>query len=140
MRGYLLDTHILIWLLNDSKKLNKNIREDIEYFQNPYFVSVETLREIVILQSNKKIKLDYDMDKITAYLQKILVSVLAIETNHIKELEKMPIINITGKQHEDPFDRMLIAQAITNKLTIISSDSKFPFYKNYGLKLLVNET
>lgn len=64
MNHYLLDTHILIWLLNGNNRLNKNIREDIDYFQHQYYVSVETLREIVILQSLKKIELDYNLDKI----------------------------------------------------------------------------
>ena len=136
MKGYLLDTHILIWLMTDNEKLNKNIREDVEYFQNAYYVSVETLREIVILQSNKKLELK--VESVISYLQRLQVSIVSIEADHIKELEKMPIINIAGKPHEDPFDRMLIAQSITNKLTIISSDSKFPFYKSCGLKLLVN--
>ena len=137
MKGYLLDTHVPIWLMTDNVKLNKNIREDIEYFQNAYYVSVETLREIVILQLNKKIELK--IDSVISYLQSLQVCIIDIDTDHIKELEKTPMINIAGKTHEDPFDRMLIAQAITNKLTIISSDGKFPFYKNYGLKLLVNE-
>ena len=137
MTGYLLDTHILIWLMTDNGKLNKNIREDIEYFQYAYYVSVETLREIVILQINKKIELK--LDDVISYLQRFQVCIIDIETDHIKELEKTPMLNIAGKTHEDPFDRMLIAQAITNKLTIISADRKFPFYKNCGLKLLTNE-
>ncbi|OAV73691.1 hypothetical protein Barb6_00018 [Bacteroidales bacterium Barb6] len=54
MNSYLLDTYILIWLLNGNGRLNKNIREDIDYFQHLYYVSVETLHEIVILKSLKK--------------------------------------------------------------------------------------
>jgi PIN domain nuclease of toxin-antitoxin system len=48
-------------------------------------------------------------------------------------------ISIHGKTHDDPFDRLIIAQAIANKYTLISSDKKFPFYKDYKLKLLANE-
>jgi PIN domain nuclease of toxin-antitoxin system len=45
MTGYLLDTHIVIWFLADDRdSLNRNIREDIQYFQHPYYVSVESLR------------------------------------------------------------------------------------------------
>ena len=140
MTGYLLDTHIVLWLLTDKANLNKNIREDIDYFQHLYFVSVESLREIVILQSLKKIKFDDKLEKIITALEKRQVSILPIELKHIKTLERLPIQEKDGKQHNDPFDRMLIAQAIANKLIIISSDSKFPFYKSCGLKLLVNET
>lgn len=140
MNGYLLDTHILIWLLkNDREKLNENIQEDIEYFQHTYYVSVETLREIVILQSLKRISFTPAIDKIITDLQKRQINILSIEPDHIKALEKLPIITINGKKHEDPFDRLLISQAISGKYTIVSSDSKFPFYKDCGLKLLVNE-
>ncbi|MDR1729531.1 MAG: type II toxin-antitoxin system VapC family toxin [Prevotellaceae bacterium] len=136
---YLLDTHILIWLLDEDDDLNKNVRDDTDYFQYPYYVSVESLREIVILQSLKKISLTSTIDEITADLQKRQISILPIELAHIKTLEKLPTLAINEKKHEDPFDRLLIAQSIANKYTIISSDSKFPFYKNCGLKLLVNE-
>ena len=139
MNEYLLDTHILIWLLkNNKEKLSENIQEDIEYFQHTYYVSVESLREIVILQSLKKISFTSVVDKIIADLQKWQIGILSVDAAHIKELEKLPILTINGKKHEDPFDRLLISQAIASKYTIISSDSKFPFYKNYGLKLLVN--
>jgi len=140
MNEYLLDTHILIWLLKNNRiKLNENIREDIEYFQYTCYVSVESLREIVILQSLKKISFIKAIDKIISDLQKRQIGILPVEAAHIKELERLPILNINGKKHEDPFDRLLISQAIAGKYTIISSDSKFPFYKDYGLKLLVNE-
>ena len=136
---YLLDTHILIWLLNKDSRLNKNIREDIDYFQHAYFVSVETLREIVILQSLKKITFTPALDKIVTDLQERQIGILPVEVRHIKALEKLPILALNGKNHEDPFDRLLIAQTISDEYTMISSDAKFPFYKDYGLKLLVNE-
>jgi PIN domain nuclease of toxin-antitoxin system len=125
--------------MEEDNFLNKNIREDIEYFQHSYYISVESLREIVILQSRNKIKLDYNLDKIITFLNKTQICILSTDLNSIKELEKLPILEIHGKTHEDPFDRMLIAQSIAEKYTIISSDKKFPYYNKCGLKLLVNE-
>ncbi|KAA6301817.1 MAG: hypothetical protein EZS26_001980 [Candidatus Ordinivivax streblomastigis] len=139
MNSYLLDTHIVIWLLRDSEHLNSNIREDIDYFQHLYYVSVETLREIVILQSLNKITFKPDLDKIINDLQERQIGIVPVEVNHIKVLEKLPVLTIHGKTHDDPFDRLIIAQAIANKYTLISSDKKFPFYKDYKLKLLANE-
>ena len=136
--GYLLDTHILIWLLDDDDRLYKDIREDIDYFQYSYHVSVETLREVVILQSLKKISFMLTMDNIINDLQKRQIDILPVEAIHIKALEKLPVLTINGKKHEDPFDRLLISQSVAEKYTIISSDFKFPFYKKHGLKLLVN--
>jgi PIN domain nuclease of toxin-antitoxin system len=135
MNRFLLDTHILIWLLKRDNYLNKNILEDIEYFQHAYSVSVETLHEIIILQSHKKIQLDYDIEKIINFLGSIQVNIIPIEVRHIKILEKLPVLYFDGKRHDDPFDRILIAQTISDKFTIISSDLKFPFYRDYGLKL-----
>jgi len=137
MKCYLIDTHILIWLLSDNNKLNWSIREDIEYFQHQYFVSVESLREIVILKSLKKISLSLDM--VITYLQQFQIKILPIETCHVKELENLPNLVINGNMHLDPFDRMLIAQSIAEKYTLISSDGKFPYYQDYGLQLFVNE-
>ena len=136
---YLLDTHILIWLLTDNDKLNKNIREDIEYYQNFYCVSVETLREIVILQSLNKIRFDYSLNTIVSYLQNIQIEIIPIEIKDIQELEFFSSSKRSGTRHSEPFDRMLIAQAIARNLTLVSSDKKFPDYCEYGLKLLVNE-
>jgi len=136
---YLLDTHILIWLLDNDSRLNEDIREDIDYFQHAYYVSVETLREIVILQSLRKISFIPSINKIIFDLQKRHINILHVKPEHIKELERLPILTINGKKHEDPFDRLLISQAISGKFVIVSSDSKFPFYKQHGLKLFVNE-
>ncbi|MCL1932541.1 MAG: type II toxin-antitoxin system VapC family toxin [Candidatus Azobacteroides sp.] len=139
MNSYLLNTHIFIWLLTDSDKLNNNIREDIEYFQYPCYVSIETLLEIVILQSGKKMVLDYNLEKIADYLKTVQIQILPLEISHVKALSKLPTNKIDKQIHDDPFDRILIAQAIAEKLTIISSDGKFPPYCDYGLKLLINE-
>jgi PIN domain nuclease of toxin-antitoxin system len=138
MKNYLLDTHAVIWLLTNDDKLNENIREDIEFFQSVYFVSVESLREIVILRSLNKIDIENDLGKIISDLEEKQVWIIPIELKHIKTLEKLPIYQNNGKQHNDPFDRMLIAQAITDNLTVISADAKFPFYRQYGLNLLIN--
>ena len=138
MISYLLDTHILIWLLTDSNKLNNNIREDIEYYQHPCYVSIETLHEIVILQSLKKITVDYSLEKIVDYLKAIQIQILPLEINHVNALGKLPTSKTDKQIHDDPFDRILIAQAIAEKFTIISSDGKFPPYCSYGLRLLAN--
>lgn len=139
MNKYLLDTHILIWFCDVDDCLDNNIREDIEYFHNIYYVSVETLREIVILQSRKKISFDLKHGKIVDLLNRHRIEILPITVGDIKELEKLPTSKHDGRLHEDPFDRMLIAQAIANKFTLISADKKFPYYRDFGLKLLVND-
>ena len=65
MTRYILDTHILSWFLEKDKRLPDDIREDIEYLQHEYYVSVLTLLEIDNLQKLKKIKLQYSLQKST---------------------------------------------------------------------------
>ncbi|MDR0582188.1 MAG: type II toxin-antitoxin system VapC family toxin [Prevotellaceae bacterium] len=136
MRRYLLDTHILVWLLTKNNRLDENIREDIEYFQHLFYVSVESLREIVILQSLNKIILHNTVDEIAKKLDEHQIEIIPIEINHVKTLAVLPVF----VNHNDPFDKMLIAQSIANKYTLISNDVKFSLYKDFGLQLRLNET
>jgi len=137
-KGYLLDTHILVWYLQDKTKLKKEIAEDIDYFQHPYYVSVVSLHEIIFLIQEKKIK-NYDsISAIIKAVQEKQIQFLDIKPKHIETLEKLST-PITGKsEHKDQFDRTIIAQGITEGLTVISADTKFLFYKDKGFKLLEN--
>ncbi len=138
MKRYLLDTHIAVWFLLNDKKLSQNIREEIEYFQDVYFVSVVSLQEIVLLKQNKKIETSKMLKDMIADFQRYNIGILELNSHHVETYETLssPIIN--GKQHDDPFDRLLISQSIADKMTLISADKKFPFYKDKGFKLREN--
>jgi len=137
-KGYLLDTHILIWFLQNKSSLNKVIREDIEYFQNPYYVSVVSLREIIFLIQEGKLRENDSISKIIKEVEDKQIQFLDIKPKHIEVLEKLstPVIGI--KEHKDQFDRTIISQGIAEGLTVISADSKFPLYEDEGFKLLEN--
>jgi PIN domain nuclease of toxin-antitoxin system len=134
----LLDTHILLWALFEPEKIDKHVYDDIYDYNNYVYVSVETLREIVILQHLGKLDYKMDMNSLFVDLEERSIRILDIKREHILTLEKLshPVIN--GKSHEDPFDRMLIAQAIYEWLTLVSSDKKFPYYKDPHFELLQN--
>ncbi len=139
MQRYLLDTHILVWALSKNEYLNKNIREGIEYFQNSYFVSMEVLHELVTLIQYGDIRLKLSIIDIIAYLAYYNISIFPTTLNHLKVLEKLPVLNINGKEHKDPTDRLLIAQAMAEKMILISADQKFPDYATQkGFHLLEN--
>lgn len=139
MQRYLLDTHIVIWLLYKRSKIDKHILEDIEYFQYSYCVSVESLREIVTLMTTDRIDLNKTLREIVEALAEHQIEIVPIELRHIEVLEQLPIPNIGNELHKDPADRLLIAQAIADNYTIISADHKFPFYERFGLNLLLND-
>ncbi len=110
MERFLLDTHILIWFLDEDTKLNKHIREGISYFQNDYFISIEALHEIITLRTVGKIDLQLDLMQITQILKNHNIKILPIELIHLKTLGHLSVSVINGKRHLDPSDRMMIAQ------------------------------
>ena len=137
-KGYLLDTHILVWYLQDKAKLSENIAEDIDYFQHPYYVSVVSLHEMIFLIQENKIK-NYDsIAAIIKAVQEKQIQFLDITPKHIEVLEKLSVPLIGTKEHKDQFDRIIISQGIAEGLTVISADSKFPLYKDKGFRLLEN--
>ena len=138
-KGYLLDTHILVWYLQDKAKLNKEITEDMDYFQYPYYASVVSLHEIIFLIQEKKIK-NYDsISAIIKAVQEKQIQFLDIKPKHIEVLEKLSTPLIGKDEHKDIFDRTIIAQGIAEGLTVISADTVFPLYKDKGFKLLENK-
>ena len=122
--NFLLDTHIFVWALEGSNLLPDSIKNKIADPNNKIFVSVVSIWEIVIKRNLKKIKIDFDIE---TSIGKAGIEVLAIEASHALEIEKLP------PHHKDPFDRMLVAQAIVEKLMIITQDEKI---KKYDVSVL----
>jgi len=137
-RGYLLDTHILVWLLKKNNRLNKNIREDVEYFQHTYYASVVSLHEIIFLIQEGKMQADDSIAKIIKETKEKQIQFLDVTPKHIEVLEKLSTPLIGNEPHKDQFDRTIISQSIAEGLTLISADSVFPLYKDKGFKLLEN--
>jgi len=138
-KGYLLDTHILVWYLQDKAKLNKSIAEDIDYFQYPYYASVVSLHEIIFLIQEKKIKNHKDIAAVVKEVQEKQIQFLDIKPKHIEVLEKLSTPFIGKEPHKDQFDRTIISQGISEGLTVISADTVFPLYNDKGFKLLENK-
>lgn len=110
---YLLDTHILIWWAEDSKKLKTEHKKIIADPENIIFVSVVSVWEVIIKTKLKKIRLKTSIDKI---IEKYDFNVLDIEMDHVLELNKLK------DYHKDPFDRLLIAQSKIEDLILLTDD------------------
>lgn len=131
--NYLLDTNFLIWTLSGLKNIPTSIFNVIENSGNNIFVSTVSLWEISIKQNLGKLEinnLNFTDIKVAIDMQDFKIINLEIEDSI--NLAKLPRFT----NHKDPFDRMLIQQAINRNLTIITSDNKFNLYKEYGLKHL----
>lgn len=129
---YLLDTHILLWCIFNPKQLNDKQKAAILDVHNDIFVSAISFWEISLKYSLKKLKLtSMKPEKISGYVKKSGFETTKIDENLLASFYKLPVID-----HKDPFDRLLIWEAINNGYTIISADKNFTRYKKFGLKLL----
>ena len=135
-KGYLLDTHILVWYLQDKAKLRKDLAEDIDYFQHVFYASVVSLHEMIFLIQEGKMKKYDSISAIIKAVEEKQIQFIDIKPKHIEVLEKLSVPIIEQKKHKDQFDRTIISQGIAEGLTVVSADAKFPFYKDKGFKLL----
>lgn len=120
--NYLVDTHAALWFLSEDDALSHRARGIIESLKNIY-ISIASLWEISIKHSIHK--LDIILPDINEFFENYIIttySVLNIAPNHIKAVAKLPFI------HRDPFDRMLVAQAKTENMTLITCDQFIPQY------------
>jgi len=116
----LLDTHALLWWLSDSEKLGPAAREIIADPAHDILISVVSLWEISI-----KIrigKLDADLNEITDAFPAEGFTLLQIIPEHLKVLMGLPM------HHRDPFDHLLMAQALREQASFLSGDSQMDHY------------
>lgn len=119
----LLDTHTLIWWDSDSSKLPSQVFSLIEDENNQVFVSVVSIWEIQIKVQIGKLKLRADIaDIITAQQTQNNLEILLIGLDHALKIGELPL------HHRDPFDRLLIGQALVEDMTILSKDAVFQQY------------
>ncbi len=121
----LLDTHVFLWFIMGSPHLSAEARALIEDEKNRKFISVASLWEIAIKSSIGKLSLSAAFDQlIPQQLRLNGFELLPIEIAHLATVTTLPF------HHRDPFDRLLIAQAMTEQMPIVSSDSAFDAYTN----------
>ncbi len=114
----LVDTHILLWALNDDSKLNSKERQELLGAQET-IVSAATIWEIAIKRALNKLKVSGNFMR---YIAAAGYIPLAITWEHANIAGALP------RHHADPFDRLLIAQAQRERLTILTKDAVFSRY------------
>jgi len=124
----IIDTHIFISLINEDGNLNKRIIEILEKSENQKSISVVSLWEIVIKINIGKLSITRNLQEMYDLIERFDISVLNIQKKHLDIY--LSLLHI----HKDPFDRMIISQAIAEDLTIITDDQYIRNYPN--LKLL----
>ena len=119
----LLDTHALIWFLEDDPQLGGHARAAIGDPANQCFVSDATAWEVCIKHALGKLKLPVPFEELfPGRVVELGFHVLPIRHAHLHQLVRLPL------HHRDPFDRLLIAQAMTEGMTLVSVDQHFAAY------------
>jgi PIN domain nuclease of toxin-antitoxin system len=117
----LLDTHTFLWFVMGNPRIAPRLRAQIE--DNENFVSIVSIWEIAIKNGIGKLNLEVPFDDfIDRQIIPNGIQILDIKLEHLKVLITLPL------HHRDPFDRILIAQAITEDIVLVSADSVFSLY------------
>ena len=123
MKSYLLDTHTFLWFLNDDEQLSSQAKKIIQNIEGKKFISIASIWEICIKLNLGKLKINVSLNQLKSEILNNGFNLLPLDFEHI--------INLTTLEnhHKDPFDRIIISQAISEKLTIISRDNNFKLYQ-----------
>jgi PIN domain nuclease of toxin-antitoxin system len=123
----LLDTHAFLFAIGDPTQLSDAARRSLLKTSNQRFVSVVSFWEIAIKTQIGKLDLPTDVGFYEEHLRRLSAVVLPVEARHTFELLRLPMI------HKDPFDRLLVAQARVDGLTVLSRDE---FIAQYEVRVL----
>jgi PIN domain nuclease of toxin-antitoxin system len=137
MRRFLIDTNILLFSVLDRDLLSKDVKRHLSDYSNQIYISSESIREIINLVQIGKIRVKAwkSADDVIDFIKnETTFEISHIREEHIRTLAKLPML----KEHRDFSDRMIISHAITENITLISSDTDFPKYIRFGLDLLYN--
>ena len=115
----LLDTHIFLWSLGDTRKLSEKRLSELRSQANIIYLSSISIAELMIKCSIGKLKIDYDIIKM---VKESDFKILDFKAEDAVLLKSLPF------HHKDPFDRMLICQSKTNKMKLMTDDQKIKLY------------
>ena len=129
---YLLDTHTLLWVLFEDEKLSETAKAAIKNPDNEIYASIVSYWEISLKYALGKLELvGITPEGLPKEAKKI-----DIETLEISEEEASTFYRLPKVKHKDPFDRLIIWQAINRNMTLISKDKPIKEYQKFGLKML----
>ena len=133
---YLIDTNVFI-KITDDYDISDDTKNILDNYENIIYVSSESIKEYVHLVQNGKIVPKKEIRSLNVFdlIENTLgFNVKYVNKEHLNTLAELELV----ENHNDPSDRLIISQAITEKMPLISSDTKFPKYRKHGLNLIYN--
>ena len=119
----LIDTHAFIWFINGDSDLSDNAKKAIEHQDANNFISIASLWEIAIKISLGKLELKTSFAKLAEQIELNGFQILSVTFEDTLLISELPF------HHRDPFDRIIIAQSIANRLSIITKDKLYEGYQ-----------
>ena len=123
----LLDTHVLYWLLVADERLSEEAKELLLSNDTKIFYSIATLWEIAIKRNKYPDEYNFSEKQFEKYFKEAGYIELPIKAEHIFNLERLHFDNDKLK-HSDPFDRIMISQAMTENMTFVTHDKTLSYY------------
>ena len=128
MNGYLLDTNTVLFALGAPERLSPKARAAVE--AGPNLLSVVSYWEVMLKSMKGKLEVGDPRSWWTDAVEQLAATQLTLRAEHVAVLYTLPL------HHHDPFDRILIAQAMAEKLTLITADAEFARYRAAGLTVI----
>lgn len=128
----LLDTHMIIWALTNSPKLPQKAKELLLQPENDIYFSVISLWEIEIKRLIKTNSLPITAREVSDYCKQAGFQLVSLQENSIYKLQELSRPE-TEPLHKDPFDRILICQAIANNMKLLTHDSLIKGYNSANI-------
>ncbi|MCL2802248.1 MAG: type II toxin-antitoxin system VapC family toxin [Treponema sp.] len=123
MKGYLLDTHTAIWFFEGNSSISSKADQIIRNRTNRIYMSMISAWELTIKISLGKLRFSADVEGFIQVAQENDITFIPLEIAHLSVLKNLPLI------HRDPFDRLLVATAIAEEMTLITIDENIAKYE-----------
>ncbi|MCQ2323264.1 MAG: type II toxin-antitoxin system VapC family toxin [Paludibacteraceae bacterium] len=136
---YLIDTNIFVYFASDLDLLNRDVLSIMSDYDTVLYMSAESVKELIVAFRTKKLlskRWKNELEMIRAIEEEFFIQILPIKKEDLKTYAQLQLNEAQG--HKDPSDHIIIAQAITEHIPLISSDTRFPFYRAQGLDLVYN--
>ena len=137
---YLIDTNIIVYIISDPDSLDNDVKAIISDPDNTLYTSAESAKELVIAYRNKGLltkRWGKAEDMLNSIEDEYGIYIRPINREHIHTYARLSLN--TRQNHRDPSDHIIISHAITEHMPLISSDTRFGYYRAQGLDFIYNK-